>query len=189
MRGLHAAGHEIGGHSLTHPNLRRLDEPQQRRQVCEDRRRLLRLATPVRSFAYPYDSRDAVTRRLVGECGYTSGRAVGGLRTGGPDDPCAQCPGAERLPASDPLVTRTPLAVRETWTLADLQRVVLAAERTGGWTQLVLHRVCDGCHLGVNPALLDRFAAWLARRADSHDTRVLPVGDVVTGPWWTHDDR
>ena len=75
---LAAGGSEIGGHTLTHPNLPDLTTEQQRTQICDDRQNLLSQGfSPVVSFAYPYAHYTATTKQLVQECGYTTGRNVG----------------------------------------------------------------------------------------------------------------
>jgi peptidoglycan/xylan/chitin deacetylase (PgdA/CDA1 family) len=51
----------IGAHSVTHPRLTSLDEPGQRMEMTQSQRGLEDLlARRVRSFAYPYGSRDAI---------------------------------------------------------------------------------------------------------------------------------
>src|SRR5690349_2599891 len=46
--------HEIGGHTLTHPDLDSLSLQDVRAQVCDDRNTLIGWGYPVRSFAYPF---------------------------------------------------------------------------------------------------------------------------------------
>lgn len=54
VRQLHAAGMEIGGHTMQHPILARLDPDQARREMAEGKQVLEALiGEPVRTFAYP----------------------------------------------------------------------------------------------------------------------------------------
>jgi peptidoglycan/xylan/chitin deacetylase (PgdA/CDA1 family) len=54
VRQLHAAGMEIGGHTVNHPILARLDPAQARREIADGKEALEALVgSPVRSFAYP----------------------------------------------------------------------------------------------------------------------------------------
>jgi peptidoglycan/xylan/chitin deacetylase (PgdA/CDA1 family) len=54
VRGLAAAGMEIGGHTLTHPILTRIDASSARREIAEGRCALAAITTrPVSLFAYP----------------------------------------------------------------------------------------------------------------------------------------
>jgi peptidoglycan/xylan/chitin deacetylase (PgdA/CDA1 family) len=54
VRQLHAAGMEIGGHTVNHPILARMDPAQARREIADGKDALEALVgAPVRSFAYP----------------------------------------------------------------------------------------------------------------------------------------
>jgi peptidoglycan/xylan/chitin deacetylase (PgdA/CDA1 family) len=54
VRQLHAAGMEIGGHTVNHPILARLDATHARREIADGKEALEALVgAPVRSFAYP----------------------------------------------------------------------------------------------------------------------------------------
>ncbi len=181
VRRLQASGHEIGGHTVDHVVLPRVDRAEKVRQVCDDRRWLRERGLRVRSFAYPYARVDDETARVVAECGYDSARGLGGLRSPRGQGSCTGCPPAESTTPPDPFRTRTVEAVSAAWTQADLQRAVTQAEATGGWTQLTIHRVCAeaDCQRDLTPALLEEFLAWLEPRARTHGTVVRPVGDVV----------
>jgi peptidoglycan/xylan/chitin deacetylase (PgdA/CDA1 family) len=67
---------EIGAHSLTHPVLSELPEPNQREEIEGARRKLEAiLTTKVKSFAYPFGFRGSYTRatmELVRRAGYSS---------------------------------------------------------------------------------------------------------------------
>jgi peptidoglycan/xylan/chitin deacetylase (PgdA/CDA1 family) len=73
LRDLAASGIEIGGHSMTHPELDVLDkrtafhEMQKSRLTLEDV-----IGSPVRSFAYPHGYASRSTRHLAREAGYSS---------------------------------------------------------------------------------------------------------------------
>jgi peptidoglycan/xylan/chitin deacetylase (PgdA/CDA1 family) len=171
---LAADGNEIAGHTLTHPNLTQLTPEEQRRQICDDRTNLLNQGfSPVVSFAYPYDKYNSTTTSIVQECGYTTGRRVGGLD-------CCGYPVAETIPPLDPFITRTPEAIGSTTSLATMESYVTQAEQSGGgWMQLVFHLVCDGCAtLSINPSQLSAFLDWLEPRAAS-GTAVETVADVM----------
>lgn len=74
VRALHAAGMEIGAHTVNHPILRTLDERSAEREIADSRDMLQALTgAPVRQFAYPngrpdqdYDLRDASLVRRLG---------------------------------------------------------------------------------------------------------------------------
>lgn len=181
LDGLRARGHEIGGHSATHQNLPTLAAAEQNRQICSDRNTLLSWGYSVTSFAYPFASFDATTKATAQACGYNSARAVGELRS--PRD-CADCPTTETVPPVDRYAVRTPDDVDLTWTLADLQNLVLRAEVNGGWLPLNLHHVCaSNCVAeSISPTTLDRFLAWLRPRSSILiRTTVRTVAQVVGG--------
>ena len=135
-------GHEIGGHTVNHVNLvtSKLTPEQKRREICDDRQRLIEQGFNPASFAYPEGSYNEAVGQLVKACGYRSARSAGTVSPDGPNY-------AERIPPRYPYGT---------WALdADggsdapirldyLKRAVsAAASHGGGWVQLVLHHVCE----------------------------------------------
>jgi peptidoglycan/xylan/chitin deacetylase (PgdA/CDA1 family) len=70
-------GIEIGGHSMTHPQLDILTAEAARYEIETSRLELERIiGQPVRSFAYPHGYASSTTRRLTREAGYTSAARV-----------------------------------------------------------------------------------------------------------------
>ncbi|NYF55364.1 polysaccharide deacetylase family protein [Micromonospora purpureochromogenes] len=181
LSALAAAGHEIGGHTVSHAALNTLSADDQRREICNDRVALLGMGFTVKHLAYPYGSADATTKQVAVECGYNSGRSVGGVVSPGS---CGGCPYAESVPPADAYFTQTPDSVRTVTNLDQMKRYVSQAEEHGGgWVQLVMHHVCDGCggDYEVSPTVLAAFLDWLAPRAAS-GTTVRTVDEVVGGP-------
>lgn len=183
VRGLRDAGHEIAGHTLTHPHLTELTPDDQRRQICDDRVALLNAGFRITSFAYPFGDKDATTRQIVIDCNYNSARESGGLRT---PTSCSGCPAAEPVPPSDAFAIRTHGSVQSSTTLADLQGHVLRAEQAGGgWVPIVFHHICSPCdppeQYSIAPATLTAFLDWLAPRA-SRGTTVATMDAVIGGP-------
>jgi len=74
---MQAAGHEIGGHTISHAHLTALDVDSQRRQVCDDRVALMNAGLRITSFTYPFGDEDETTRQVVVDCNYNSARDVG----------------------------------------------------------------------------------------------------------------
>jgi peptidoglycan/xylan/chitin deacetylase (PgdA/CDA1 family) len=173
LRLLQATGHEIGGHTVNHAKLTSLTTSQQRREVCNDRQALLTHGIAATDFAYPFGAQNASARAIVKECGYVSGRGIGGV---------GSRPYAESIPPLDAYSLRTVTLGSSPTTLSTLQYHVRRAEQYGGgWLQLVFHEVCNGCASSyvISPRTLDAFLTWLAPRAAS-GTIVLPVRDVMT---------
>ena len=66
-----AVGMEIGSHSLSHPRLARLPEPEMRREVSESKQRLEdALGVEVGSFCYPYGNSSDSVVAAVQSAGY-----------------------------------------------------------------------------------------------------------------------
>jgi peptidoglycan/xylan/chitin deacetylase (PgdA/CDA1 family) len=175
---LSANGHEIGGHTVSHPDLTTLNAQEVDRQICQDRDTLSSWGFTVTSLAYPFAEYDATVEGVAAHCGYDTARAVGDLWS---PRSCGDCPSTETVPPADRFATRTPDDVESNWTLADLQAVVLNAEDDGGWLPFNLHHVCDGCALESIPAaLLDEFLAWLQPRT-AVGTTVRTVRQALGG--------
>lgn len=175
-----AAGNEIAGHTVTHPDLATLSNAESQRQICNDRATLTSWGFAVTSFAYPFASASAANEQVAQGCGYNSARGLGDVesRFG-----CTGCGYAETLPPDDFYYTKALDEVDSTWTMADLQSTVVNAENNGGgWVQLTFHHVCTGCDaLSVTPALFDQFTTWLAGRAATTNTVVRTVQQVLGG--------
>lgn len=179
-RSLQSAGHEIGGHTVTHADLLALGADEQARQICNDRVALLNAGLRATTFAYPYGNDDAAVHRVARDCGYNAARVISGVVS---PEGCSGCPFAERIPPVNPYAIRTPASIKPTTTLAAMTGYVRQAEDNGGgWVVLVMHRVCSDCGnpYAVSPATLDAFLSWLAgRRAGG--TVVKTVAQVVGG--------
>jgi len=75
---LAAAGHEIGCHSLTHPDLRRVNDERLEREVAGAKGDLeAALGRPVLTYCYPDGKYDARTVRAVEAAGYRAALATG----------------------------------------------------------------------------------------------------------------
>ncbi len=161
---LKANGHEIGGHSVTHPSLPTLPAAEQNRQICRDRNTLSSWGYTVTSFAYPFVDFDASTKAIVQECGYNSGRAVGDLRS---PYSCSDCPTTEPIPPADRYEIRTPDETDRTWSQKNLRDTVTRAERDGGWLVLNIHHICaTNCVTeSITPKNLEDFLKWLKPRS------------------------
>lgn len=175
-------GHEIGGHSLEHPDLTSLEPEEARRQIGDDRAALLQRGFAPRSFAYPGGAYDSSVARIVRQCGYASARAAWGLRK--LEQPHGdRRPLSERIPPSDPYAILTPCCLWSTTPVKTLTRYVERAERSGGWVPLVLHRICDDCDAerpapSMTPSSFSTFLDWLEARATA-GTIVRTVAAVV----------
>ena len=178
LQSLAANGHEIAGHTVTHPDLVTLPADEATRQVCNDRVNLTNWGFAVTSFAYPFASSNATTEGIVRNCGYNSARGLGDIQT---RFSCAGCALAETIPPANAYNTAAPDQVDNNWSLTDLQRSVTQAESVGGWIQLTFHHIAASSAdpLNVTPTVFQQFAAWLKARPAT--TTVKTVNQVIGG--------
>jgi peptidoglycan/xylan/chitin deacetylase (PgdA/CDA1 family) len=174
VQALALAGHEIGGHTLDHPDLTTLTPDRAREEICGDRARLTALGFDPPNFAYPFGAYDADLEALARSCGYSSARAIGGLS-------CSSCAAAGALPPPDPFAIETPDSLRQDTSLETMEKYVTDAEQAGGgWVPLVIHDICDGgCDLyTISSTTLSAFLDWLKAR-ESSGTVVATVGEAL----------
>ncbi|MFH5880295.1 polysaccharide deacetylase family protein [Arthrobacter sp. NA-172] len=178
LQGLVASGNEIGGHTVTHPDLVNLPADEATRQICNDRVNLSNMGFSVTSFAYPFASENASVQTIVKNCGFNTARGLGDIQT---RFGCAGCPVAESIPPANAYLTAAPDEVDNTWTLADLQKAVTQAEPAGGWVQLTFHHISATSTdpLNITPTLFSQFATWLKARPAT--TTVKTVNQVIGG--------
>ena len=71
MRALHRAGMEVGSHTLSHRDLRRLDDSELEHELLESKRAVEGLTgEPCRTLAYPYGHYDERVVRAAADAGY-----------------------------------------------------------------------------------------------------------------------
>jgi hypothetical protein len=173
-------GDEIGGHTVDHADLPTLSSDDAKREICNDRVTLLNWGFAVKNFAYPYGNANASVEQIAKDCGYNSARTVGGVVSPGS---CSGCGYAETIPPADAYYTQTPDSIQSTTSLSTVKGLVTQAEQHGGgWVQLVLHHVCDGCAdtYSTTPSMLSDFLDWLAPRS-ANGTVVKTVDQVIGG--------
>lgn len=171
LRALAGDGHEIAGHTLTHPDLTTLSATAQKREICDDRSALVAHGLHPVNFAYPYGRYTAQTKRIVRACGYRSARRASGLRA--PDRYAVN-----RRTLTDLYAIPTLPAPQDTTPAQDIIGAVTGAEQHGGgWVQVFWHRICpDDCARFSWPAeRLDEVLAWLRGEVDAGRVRIATV--------------
>ncbi|MEU4672875.1 polysaccharide deacetylase family protein [Amycolatopsis sp. NPDC023774] len=180
LQTIKGAGHEIGGHTVSHPDLTTVPADEAKRQICNDRAALAGMGFSVTSFAYPYASVNTAVANTAKTCGYNSARGLGDLASA---HGCAGCPAAETTRPADPYQLRALDQDDNTWTLAQMQSVVTAAERNGGLLTFTFHHVCNGTgcdELSIDTTRLDQFLSWLNARK-SVGTTVKTMNQAIGG--------
>ncbi|MDQ1715456.1 MAG: hypothetical protein QOC60_1401, partial [Frankiaceae bacterium] len=193
-------GNEIAGHTVDHVSLKGMtDVTQETYQVCQDRQNLIDHGFYPTSFAYPTGAYDAQAESIVQSCGYSSGRAAGGIDVAGDG---AGPVYAETIPPRDPYATRTvydPVGTGIEVQLSHLKAsVTAAAQHGGGWVPLVFHEICSQqydpanysfCINDFGPIQLDTlnaFLDWLNNAGQAggapQRTVVQTVSQVINGP-------
>jgi peptidoglycan/xylan/chitin deacetylase (PgdA/CDA1 family) len=171
---LYADGNEIGGHTSQHVNLTQVDSNEATREVCYDRNLLLSHGYSVTDMAYPYGAKNASVESIAQSCGYNSARGAETVAGGCPPT-CA-----DLIPPRDPYATKVVASGSDS--LTTLQNRVMNAEQNGGgWVQIVIHEVCNGCGANaISPATFTAFLDWLQPRA-ANGTTVKTVQQVIGG--------
>jgi peptidoglycan/xylan/chitin deacetylase (PgdA/CDA1 family) len=194
LTSLNQAGNEIGGHTLDEYNLKTsTDLTTSTSEVCQDHQNLVDHGFYPTSFAYPFGAYNATAESIVQNCGYTSGRAAGGIDVGGAG---AGPVYAETIPPKDQLATRTlynaptgnppnvpPLQ------LPDMEAAVTAASQNGGgWITLAFHQICSQtydpsnyteCLADWGPVELDTLNALITWLQNAGQPGGAPAGTVA----------
>ncbi|GAA4052701.1 hypothetical protein GCM10023063_46270 [Arthrobacter methylotrophus] len=177
---LQAAGNEIGGHIITHPDLAQADAGEVTRQVCDDRTNLTNMGLRVTNFAYPYASSTPAIETIVQGCGYNSARGLGDIASQIPAS--AGMPLAETMPPADPYLTKAPDQVDSTWTLQNLEDLTLKAEPAGGWMQYTFHHINVANNpLNVTTANFNSLIDFLVAEQAAGRIIVKTVDQVIGG--------
>lgn len=176
LAALAADGHDIGGKSVSATNL--TTDPNPTAQVCNDRAALVRHGLDPVGFAYPGGASNATVKGIVHDCGYGVARTAGSLSPTGPRY-------AETLAPADWYATRAYAPTGQV-TLANMQALVNgAASNGGGWSQIVITRVCSqtadpggyaSCTTGSGWIELDDLDTFLDWMADAGQPGGAPAG-------------
>jgi peptidoglycan/xylan/chitin deacetylase (PgdA/CDA1 family) len=194
LTAFNAAGHEVGGHTLTHPDLTTLTATAAQREICDDRTNILGHGFVVSNFAYPFGAYDSTTgagtldaSSIVNGCGYSSGRGAFGLHNITATNDTR--PYRTTIPPPNLYKILTPCCIEyasfgnSTPTAAALENYVQHAESAGGWVIFYFHRLCNNCGgddpaPSMSPAEFKAFLDWLQPRAAS-GTVVKTVAQVL----------
>jgi peptidoglycan/xylan/chitin deacetylase (PgdA/CDA1 family) len=179
------AGHEIGGHTVNHPDLAAIPLAEVEAEVCNGRAVLESWGYPATNFSYPFMRATPEVEQIAAACGYDTARGLGDIASA---FACQDCPVAETMPPLSPHYLRAPAQIDAAWTLEHMKAAVTNAVHSGGgWVMLTFHRVCAptgaGCPAdrSTSPELFTAFSSWLAAFRDdpANGTAVQTVAETV----------
>lgn len=151
---LAGAGEDIGGKTVDGVNLTTLSAGQQVSEICTDRQNLIAHGITPIAFAYPSGANNAAIQAEVQGCGYGNARTAGSLSPTGSTY-------AETVPPRNWLALRA-YAPSGQVTLANMEALVTgAAAHGGGWTPIVIQRVCSQSQDPADYASCTASAGWV----------------------------
>jgi uncharacterized protein with LGFP repeats len=172
---LEANGHEIAGHTRTHPDLATLTPAEQKVEICGGRTDLINdgFKAPV-SFAYPYGSFNDSAEVAAASCGFTNARTTS---TSGPDS----------LPPADSMGTVMSLyCVSSGPSAAQMKQTITGAN---GWVQILWHDVTTPTDPGwadgfsQTSSEFESFLTWLLGEVNAGRVVVKTAGDAMRTPF------
>ena len=173
-------GNEIGGHTVSHPDLTSVPQDEAMRQICNGRATLASWGYQVTDFAYPYADLNPAVEADVKACGFNSGRGLGDIQS---SHGCTGCATTESVPPVDPYDLAAVDEIDSTWSLAQMEQVVTAAEAKGGWLIYTFHHfgTCGAaCDPEITLPMFDQFLTFVQGQA-SKGVTVKTVHQVVGG--------
>lgn len=150
IQSMFQAGHQIGAHTRTHPDLTRLTAAQQQQEIDGSRQDLLAMNVgPMSSFAYPYGAYDSTTLQIVKDAGFTSARTtINGYATATSDH--------YQLPRK---------GVINTTTLSQIEDWINYAAANRVWLIIAIHGVdTSGTTYSMTPTLFNQMVDLIARK-------------------------
>lgn len=184
---LEAEGHEIGAHTITHPDLPTLTPGEQEEQICGSRTQLEEHGYSPHAFAYPHGDFNLESVRLAQACEFSSARLFGTYQGGdSPSDGTSIYPEPFSIPDLYELSTQGSPERRVQ--LQDLENDYIWGE--GGWVIIALHGICPSslspkeseCASQYGPTsekVLEQYAKWVGEQPE---TIIRTIGQVVEDP-------
>jgi peptidoglycan/xylan/chitin deacetylase (PgdA/CDA1 family) len=166
IRALHAAGHEVGSHTISHPHLPDLSADAAREEIVGSAESLRKWNLPIDTFAYPYGEHTPAVVDMVREAGYLGAR---GTRPGYND-------------ASSDRFLLNCLTVNITTSFASVRRWIDAARVGNRWLILMFHQIePTTVALAKGNALFGTTTGLLAQIANYLDSEQMEAVTVRDG--------
>lgn len=135
LEAMHAAGTEIGSHTMTHQDLTTLSAKDLNWELGQSQKILSQKLGPVQAFASPLGAYNAYTINSLKKY-YTSHKNAEG-------DPDAGPMASINLEANFDRYNLKAYSITNKTTLADLQKLLDETRRTNGWLILTYHQIDD----------------------------------------------
>lgn len=169
IKDMQTYGHEVGSHSMTHPNLTQLDSNDLWYQVVQSQKSLQAVAnTSVQDFASPLGAQNDTTIELIAQHYRSQRNTDADPATVGDEDINTK----ENFNRYD-IIAYT---VRDTTTIDDLRALIEYTKARNGWLVLTYHQVDDSeSHYAVTQAAFEDQLKFLY----DQDTRSAPMGAIL----------
>lgn len=171
VKALHAAGHEIDCHTVTHPDLTTLSRDEVIAQLTGCQHTLQqKIGVPINDFAAPYGKTNASVLDAIKQTYRSERNTNGDITTNQADDQDVN------VRASFDRYNIIAVTIRRETTDAQLQSAIDYAIQHNGWLVLNYHDIDDGSSaFGVTVQALERQLALVSRSP----VRVVPMGQVL----------
>jgi len=163
MLAIQSAGHELGGHSKTHPDLTTLGAPEQQDQIVGSRASIIGMGgTPVDTFAYPFGGYNAAIQTLTQNAGYVAARGVDR---------------GYNVKTTDKYALKVQQVNRMT-TLSEVQAWANQAAQDKSWLILMFHQIDANLleNLGATPEMLQQIIDYIK----TADVDIVKMRDGVS---------
>lgn len=163
-------GHEIACHSMTHPDLVKIDASQLNYQLGQCKTELSKRFGTVTDFVSPYGSANDTTRTAISQY-FDSDRNTNG-------DPKNGVTNADVNTADNfNRYNIIGVTVHHDTTVKELQELVAYAKATNGWLVLTYHQADDtsSSQFGVDPAAMNKQLQYLSKT----NVRIVTMHDAL----------
>lgn len=174
-------GHEIGGHTISHPRLSQLPFDKAKSEICDDKLSLDNMGFDVTSFAFPFGDVNVEWAQIATSCNYKSCRTSGGIET--PFE-CQGCPKYLSLPINKSVPIRS-ISYRVENGPSYITNAITNAKNTitssYGWIIFIFHRVVDD-PTDIFSIPRSRLESILEFIQQQQDVAVVTTNQIVSTP-------
>jgi peptidoglycan/xylan/chitin deacetylase (PgdA/CDA1 family) len=168
IKSMKASGHEIAAHTITHPDLTTLTDPQLDKELKGSKDTISKDFGPTQDFTSPYGAYNAHTLSEIGKFYRSQKNAEG--------DPSANELESINVKGSFNALNIKSYSMRDSTTIYDLQKLVEDAQKHNGWLVLTYHQIdYSREQYSVNPQEFEKQIKFLS----SQNVRSAKMGQVL----------